>query len=382
MVAVGVGRYRPGMLTYPRTTTAVPFLDLRPSHDGLKAELLQAFGELIDTNAFTNGPAVAAFEDSFAAYCRRTSCVGVASGLDALRLALLAANLQPGDEVIVPANTFIATLEAVSQAGATPVIVDASEDDLNLDPEAARAAIGPRTRFIMPVHLYGQLADMRTLAGLGVPLIEDACQAHGAVRDGLCAGESGIAAAFSFYPGKNLGAFGDAGALVLDDVDLADRVRALREHGQRSKYRHEAVGYTARLDTIQALVLSVKLPLLAAWNEERRAIAAAYREALGGAGDLELPPIASGSEPVWHLYVIRTATPEALSEHLRQRGVGSGFHYPEPAHLSEAYRHLGHTAGAFPVTERTATRLLSLPIFPGMTAAQVEAVIEGVRTFF
>jgi dTDP-4-amino-4,6-dideoxygalactose transaminase len=290
--------------------------------------------------------------------------------------------LEPGEEVIVPANTFIATFEAVTQAGGTPVVVDASEQDLNIDVEAARAAIGPRTRFLLPVHLYGQLADMRGLATLGLPIIEDACQAHGATRDGLRAGEAGLAAAFSFYPGKNLGAFGDAGALVLDDAELADSVKALREHGQRAKYRHDHVGFTARLDTIQALVLARKLERLDSWNAERRRIAAVYSSALAGIGDLELPPVPVGSDPVWHLYVVRSDARDALARHLNERGIGTGLHYPEPGHLSKAYRSLGRGPGSFPVAEQAAARVLSLPIFPGLNEAQIGAVVEGVRTFF
>jgi dTDP-4-amino-4,6-dideoxygalactose transaminase len=370
------------MLTDAALTLPVPFLDLRSSHDDLKQDLLAEIGALIDSNAFTNGPAVAAFEDAFAAYCNRSACIGLGSGLDALRLALIAAGLEPGDEVLVPANTFIATLEAVTQAGGIPVPVDVSEVDLNMDVEAAGAAVGPRTRFVMPVHLYGQLADMRGLAQLGLPVIEDACQAHGATRDGVAAGELGLAAAYSFYPGKNLGAFGDAGALVADDEELVARVKALREHGQRAKYDHELIGFTARLDTIQAIVLSRKLPLLDGWNAQRRAAAALYGEALAGVGDLELPPVAPGSDPVWHLYVIRTADPQALALHLRERQIGTGFHYPEPAHLSKAYRHLGHPAGSFPVAEEAAGRVISLPMFPGITESQVEAVVDGVRSYF
>ena len=370
------------MLTDAALTLPVPFLDLRSSHDELKTDLLDEFGKLIDSNAFTNGPAVGAFESDFAAYCRRTHCIGVASGLDALRLALIAAGVEPGDEVLVPANTFIATFEAVSQAGGTPVPVDVAATDLNMDVEAARAATTAHTRFVMPVHLYGQMADMRGLGELGLPIIEDACQAHGAVRDGATAGELGLAAAFSFYPGKNLGAFGDAGTLVADDDDLVARVQALREHGQRAKDDHELIGFTARLDTIQAIVLSRKLPLLDAWNNQRRSAAALYSQALDGVGDIELPPVAPNSDPVWHLYVIRTADPQALALHLRDREIGTGFHYPEPAHLSKAYRSLGYAEGSFPVAEASAGRVLSLPMFPGITESQIEAVVDGVRAFF
>jgi dTDP-4-amino-4,6-dideoxygalactose transaminase len=364
----------------------VPILDLGPTHEPLKDALLGEFGRLIDSNAFTNGPEVAAFERAWAAYCNAQRGVGLASGLDALRLALIAAGIEPGEEVIVPAHTFVATFEAVSQAGGIPVPVDVTDSDYNIDVAAAAAAVSPRTRFVMPVHLYGQLCDLHELnraasaAGLGV--IEDACQAHGAMREGIRAGETSLAAAFSFYPGKNLGAMGDAGALVTNDGALADRVCALREHGQRAKYRHEFAGYTARLDTIQAIVLLAKLGHLEGWNEERRAIAAEYDERLADIGDLVLPSVAKDSEPVWHLYVVRTASSTRLGEFLSGRGIGTGRHYPEPPHLSEAYRSLRYRAGEFPVAERIATEALSLPLFPGMTEQQVDAVVEGVTAFF
>ncbi len=363
----------------------VPFLELGTIHAPLKEQILADVAALIDSSAFTNGPAVAEFERDFARYAGTAECVGLASGLDALRLGLLAGGIEEGDEVIVPANTFVATLEAVTQAGGVPVPVDVSEEDYNLDPDSVAEAIGPWTRFILPVHLYGQLADMASLRAIsaihGLGIVEDACQAHGARRDGFTAG-AGTTAAFSFYPGKNLGAMGDAGALVTDDPELAATVRALREHGQREKYLHEREGYTARLDTIQALVLRHKLPLLDGWNEERRLVAALYGEGLAGVGDLVLPPVPPGSEPVWHLYVIRTADPLALAGFLHARGIATGRHYPEPPHLSRAYAWLGYRRGAFPVTEALAPTLLSLPIYPGMSELQVEAVVEGVRAFF
>jgi dTDP-4-amino-4,6-dideoxygalactose transaminase len=361
-------------------------MDLRPMHDGLKAALLAEISDLIDAGSFTNGPQVAELERAFAAYCGTADCVGLASGLDALRLALLAAGVEAGDEVIVPANTFIATLEAVTQAGATPVPVDVTLDDYNVDVDAVEAAITRRTRFLLPVHLYGQLADVVALRALaertGTTLFEDACQAHGAERDGIRAGTAGHAAAFSFYPAKNLGAMGDAGALVTDDTELAARVRALREHGQRAKYRHDRQGYTARLDTIQAIVVLRKLPLLDGWNEQRRAAARFYDDALAGVGDLVLPTVPAGSDPVWHLYVVRTASPEGLAAFLAGRGVGSGRHYPEPVHLSAAYADLGYGAGAFPVTEALARETLSLPIFPGIGEEQLTAVADAVAAYF
>ena len=360
----------------------VPFTDLGRTHASLSAELLQEFAELLETGAFVNGPAVARFEDAFATYCGAARCVGMSSGLDALRIALIAAGIEPGDEVIVPAMTFVATLEAVTQAGGVPLVADIQDADLNLDPDAAAAAVTDRTRFVLPVHLYGQLADMRRLGSLGVPLIEDACQAPGAVRDGHRAGSVGLAAAFSFYPAKNLGAMGDAGALLTGNDGLADLAFALREHGQRRKYEHDVEGYTARLDTVQAVVLLRKLPLLERWNEERRRIAARYLQALEGVGDLRLPQVPAGSEPVWHLFVLRTADPAGLGASLREHGIQTGRHYPTPVHLTPAYQHLGYVHGAFPVAEALARECLSIPIFPGMQESEIAQVIEAIEGHF
>jgi dTDP-4-amino-4,6-dideoxygalactose transaminase len=364
----------------------VPFVDLARSHRPIQEELLEALRELVESGAFVNGPQVARFESAFASYCGTDDAVGLASGLDALRLGLLAAGLERGDEVVVPAHTFVATLEAVTQAGGTPVLADVTALDYNLDPDAAAAAVTERTRFLLPVHLYGQMADMRALGALaerlGLTVLEDACQAHGAERDGLRAGAAGLAGAFSFYPAKNLGAMGDAGALSTSDAELAESVRALREHGQRAKYVHDVEGYTARLDTMQAIVLELKLRLLDGWNGERRSAARFLGDALDGVGDLVLPAVAPGSEPVWHLYVVRTADPDGLAAFLRERGIATGRHYPVPVHLAPAYAHLGHRAGAFPVAERVAAEGLSLPLFPGITETELTAVADAVRAFF
>ena len=360
----------------------MPLTDLGRTHASLSAELLQDFAELLETGTFVNGPAVARFEDAFATYSGAARCVGVSSGLDALRIALIAAGLGRGDEVIVPAMTFVATLEAVTQAGGAPVVADIQDADLNLDPDAAAAAVTDRTRFVLPVHLYGQLADMRGLGSLGTPLIEDACQAPGAVRDGLRAGSGGLAAAFSFYPAKNLGAMGDAGALVTGNDGLADLAVALREHGQRRKYEHAVEGYTARLDTVQAIVLLRKLPLLERWNDERRQIAARYLQALEGVGDLRLPQVPDGSEPIWHLFVLRTANPTGLGASLRERGIQTGRHYPTPVHLTPAYQHLGYGQGAFPVAEALARECLSIPIFPGMQELEIVQVVKAIEEYF
>ena len=364
----------------------VPFYDLGPSSGAFRDALLEDIAGLLDSGAFTNGPAVREFEEAFAGYVGARSCVGVASGLDALRLAFLAGGLERGEEVVVPAATFAATFEAVTQAGGVPVVADVREDDYCLEPAAAAAAMSPRTRFLLPVHLYGQMADLQALkrvgSGRAVGIVEDACQAHGARRDGRAAGTVGVAAAFSFYPAKNLGAIGDAGALVTDDEELAETVRSLREHGQARKYHHALEGYTARLDTIQALALLRKLPHLDGWIAERRTIAARYTAELAGIGDLHLPVVPPGSEPVWHLYVVRTANPAALADFLAERGIGSGRHYPEPPHLSEAYGRLGYRPGVFPVAEALSREALSLPLFPGMTEEQLDAVVDAVRTFF
>lgn len=364
----------------------VPFLDLSFVTEPIRVEVVAAFERLLDSGAFVNGREVVEFEEVFARYCGVAHCVGMASGLDALRIALLAAGLEPGDEVVVPANTFIATFEAVTQARGVPVVVDVGESDYCIDLGAVEAVLGPRTRFVIPVHLYGQAADVHALRVLAddheLVVVEDAAQAHGATRAGAKAGSIGHAAAFSFYPGKNLGALGDAGALTTDDHALATRARALREHGQEEKYRSVVEGYTARLDTIQAIGLIAKLRYLDEWNESRRSLAALYREQLDGVGDLVLPRVAEDSQPVWHLFVIRTADPVALGGALADAGIGSGRHYPEPPHLSAAYASLGHRAGSFPVTERVSEQGLTLPLFPGLTEEQALRVCATVRRYF
>lgn len=364
----------------------VPFADLAPSNQAVKTAILRRVEELIDRNEFGPGPTVSAFEQRFAGYCGAAGCVGVSSGLDALRLALAAAGLRPGDEALVPGLTFIATFEAVSQLGAVPVPVDVTLEDCTLDVEAAEAAVTEATRFVVPVHLYGQLADLDAVDALarrhGLKVVEDAAQAHGARRGGRRAGDRSEAAIYSFYAAKNLGAMGDAGAVISQDLELLERVRVLREHGQREKYVHERLGWTARLDAFQAAVLTEKLELLDRWTEERRAIAGRYLDELAGVGDLVLPGVPAGSEPVWHLFVVTTADPDAMVDGLGERGVQARRHYPHPLHLSPAYRHLGYDCGSLPVTEHLAESSLSLPLFPGMTEAQVGAVCAAVRDYF
>lgn len=368
------------------SASAVPFVDLAFVHHAVKSRILQDVAEVIEAGSFIDGAQVAEFEERYASFCRRRFCVGVSSGLDALRLALLAGDVEPGAEVIVPANTFVATVEAVRQAGAQPVFVDADERDYNVNPAAVAASVTPKTQWLVPVHLYGQMADMHSLVKIAndckFNIIEDACQAHGAERDGLIAGGAGLASAFSFYPAKNLGALGDAGAVVTNDPDLAAAVRALRSHGQKAKYSHEREGYTARLDTIQAVALSHKLPLLEMWNHQRVLAATFYLESLDGVGDLVLPPVPMGSHPVWHLFVVTTSKRAELEEFLDGRGIATGRHYPDPLHLMPMYRDLGYARGAFPVAERLAKESLSLPIFPGISEAQLTAVVTSIRDFY
>jgi dTDP-4-amino-4,6-dideoxygalactose transaminase len=363
----------------------VPFVDLAPTNGAVADGALARIRRTIADGDFINGAAVDEFERAFAAWAGRRDAVGLSSGLDGLRLALLATGLEPGQGVIVPAATFAATFEAVLQAGGSPIVVDATETDYGLDVAAVEGAARDASH-VIPVHLYGQLADMRSLARVAeanrLRIVEDACQAHGARRDGVVAGELSDVAAFSFYPAKNLGAMGDAGAVVTDDEDAAGRIRALRVHGETRKYHHEHVGYTARLDTIQACVLLEKLPLLDGWNRERVAAAAFYTEALAGIGELRLPPQPAGSEPVWHLFVVRVPDPDALGAFLRTHGIDTGRHYPEPVHLAPAYRNLGYAPGDFPVAEALAREGLSLPLFPGITERQLDRVCSAVREFF
>jgi dTDP-4-amino-4,6-dideoxygalactose transaminase len=365
----------------------VPLVDLPLLHRTVEPQILDDVARLIQTGAFINGPAVSRFEEAFADYCGTEACVGLSSGLDALRLGLLALGLEQGDEVVVPAHTFIATVEAVRQAGGRPVLVDIGEADHNIDPEGAEAAVTERTRSLIPVHLYGQLADMERLVPIAdragaIPILEDAAQAHGAERDGWRAGAAGALGAFSFYPSKNLGALGDAGAVTTDDPELVASLRALREHGQFEKNDHAIDGYTARLDTIHAVALLHKLPLLDGWNEERRAAAEFYAHHLTGVGDLRLPPVPEGSHPVWHLFVVRTGDPDRLASFLAEQGVASGRHYPQPVHLAPALADLGHRRGEFPVSEALAAECLSLPIYPGISEAQLETVVAALRRYF
>ena len=361
---------------------SIPLVDLKAQYRSIKPEVDAAVAGVLERCDFILGPAVAEFERDFAAFIGAKHCVSVASGTDALWMAMQALGIGPGDKVLLPANTFIATALAVSDAGATPVLVDMDPASYTIDVEAARRALVPGVKAIIPVHLYGQPADMRGVTDLavdkGLIVIEDAAQAHGAVhRDGRC-GTLGVASGFSFYPGKNLGAYGDGGAVCTDDDALAEQMRKLRNWGGTVKYHHPERGFNSRLDTVQAAVLGVKLKRLAEWNARRRRVAAWYREALAPLQDrIELPAEAPWTvEHVYHLYVIRLrrGDRDAVLKALNEQGVGAGIHYPIPVHLQGAYADLGLGAGSFPESEAAAKSILSLPIFAELTREQVETV--------
>jgi dTDP-4-amino-4,6-dideoxygalactose transaminase len=357
--------------------THIPLVDLQAAHAEVAGEVELGFKRVIANTAFIGGDEVTAFEREFAAFTGVPHCVGVANGTDALELALRAVGVGPGREVVLPANTFIATAEAVARTGATVVLVDCDPQTYLLDVDAARAAVTPATGALVPVHLYGQLAPVELVADGGVPVVEDAAQCQGATRHGRGAGSWGIAAT-SFYPGKNLGAYGDAGAVVSTDADLATRVRTLANHGGLVKYAHDLVGFNSRLDGLQAVVLRAKLARLADWNARRRAAAARY-DALLADVDVVRPVTLAGNEHVWHLYVIRV--PERRDEivaAMNRAGIGAGIHYPAPVHLTPAFADLGYRAGAFPHAEAAAAQILSLPLYPQITAQQQERVVDAL----
>lgn len=364
--------------------TRIPFLDLKASHAELQEELEQAFRCVVASGWYILGSEVDRFEQVFAAYCGVDHCVGVANGLDALHLILRGYGIGERDEVIVPSNTYIATWLAVSHAGATPVPVEPDERTCNLDPSHIEAAITPRTRAIIAVHLYGQPADMDAINAVakkhGLKVIEDAAQAHGARYKGRRVGSLGDAAGFSFYPGKNLGAIGDGGAVTTRDPELADRIRVLRNYGSRVKYHNEIRGFNSRLDELQAAILREKLKKLDEWNSRRTAIASAYLEQLKGV-PLVLPTVPDWADPVWHLFVVRTPQRDALQKHLADQGIGTMIHYPIPPHLQPAYTDLGYGEGAFPVSERIHREVLSLPMGPHLTEEQVKSTTRVINSF-
>jgi dTDP-4-amino-4,6-dideoxygalactose transaminase len=384
----------------------IPFLDLVTPHKELEQELVSVFRNALHSAGFVGGSAVENFEREFAAFCEARHCVGVANGTDALRFALIAAGVKAGDAILTVPNTFIATAEAVSQAGARPYFVDVDKRTYNMDPIRLRGFLerecsrnghgetitrdgGLRIKAVIPVHLYGQMADMDAIAEIaeefGILVIEDACQAHGAEyfskkrNAWLKAGSVGHAAAFSFYPGKNLGACGEAGAVTTNDEHLATRVRMIRDHGQAKKYYHDIEGYNGRLDAIQAGFLSVKLKHLGKWTSQRREIARWYNEYFGKSGSVVTPFEPNWSRSVYHLYAVRVENRQKLQSDLTSQNIGTGIHYPVLLHQQKAYAHLGYRAGDFPVSERLATQIISLPMFPQLTRTQVERVVAGVN---
>jgi dTDP-4-amino-4,6-dideoxygalactose transaminase len=362
--------------------TKVPFLDLKSHHAPLREEINSAIQEVIDESAFAGGRFVTQFEADFAAYCRCPYAIGVGSGTEALWLSLLALDVGPGDEVITVPNTFMATAEAITYCGARPVFVDVDERTYTMDPAALEQAVRTETKAIIPVHLFGQPADMDPILALarerGLFVIEDACQAHGAEYKGRRVGTLGDAACFSFYPGKNLGAFGEAGAVVTYDAELQERIRILRDHGQVRKYHHSMVGWNCRMDGIQAAVLRIKLRHLEKGNQLRRSHAAHYNQALHGIEGVVLPIQAAYAHHVYHLYAIRTRERDEAMRFLADWGIGCGVHYPVPVHLQDAYQTLGYRQGAFPIAERCAMEFVSLPMFPELTRLQVEIVAQAV----
>ena len=363
----------------------IPFLNMKAPYEELRAELDSAYRRVMESGWYVLGQEVEAFEQEFAAYCGVKYCVGLGNGLEALHLILRALGIGAGDEVIVPSNTYIATWLAVSYSGASLVPVEPLEKTCNLDPQRLEAAITPRTRAILAVHLYGQTADMQAINAIaarhGIKVIEDAAQAHGALQNGKRAGSLGDAAGWSFYPGKNLGALGDAGAITTNDAALAEQVRYLRNYGSKIKYQNEVKGFNSRLDELQAALLRVKLKVLDEWNLRRALVARAYCEELSGTG-LILPFVPDGMQPAWHVFTVRSKQRDALKEYLQKHAIGSLIHYPIPPHLQPAYQELGYGAGSFPISEEIHTDILSLPIGPHLSPSEQKRVIEIVTDFF
>jgi dTDP-4-amino-4,6-dideoxygalactose transaminase len=361
----------------------VPFLDLSSHHAPLRSEFRAAIDEVIDSGVFAGGPFVERFEEDFAAYCNCQHAVGLGSGTEALWLALLAFGVGPGDEVLTVPSTFMATAEAITYCGARPVFVDIDKRTYTMDPAALEQAITKRTKAIIPVHLFGQPADMDSILEVarahGLFVIEDAAQAHGAEYKGRRAGSLGDAGCFSFYPGKNLGAFGEAGAVVTNNDELQEKIRILRDHGQIRKYHHTMVGWNCRMDAIQAAVLSIKLQHLEKANKLRRARAAQYDRAFEGLEELVTPYEAPSARHVYHIYAIRVKGRDEVIRRLAEMGIACGIHYPVPVHLQDAYQSLGYQEGAFPIAERAAREFVSLPMFPELSPGQVEVVADRLK---
>jgi dTDP-4-amino-4,6-dideoxygalactose transaminase len=364
----------------------VPFLDLKAQYLSIQDEVAMALQDVLDSTAFAGGRFVEKFEKEFASFCQgKLAVIGVGSGTTALWIALLALGIDGGDEVITTPNTFIATAEAITYCGAKPVFVDIDEQTYNMDPALLEDAITPKTKAVIPVHLYGQTADMDAIMKIarthGLFVIEDACQAHGAEYKGRRAGSIGDAGCFSFYPGKNLGAYGEAGAVATDNAELVERIRMLRDHGQRKKYYHFTIGWNARMDGFQGAVLSVKLKHLTAWNEARRKNAQLYNDLLADVDGLIIPLETDYAKHIYHIYAIRVQNRDALMSTLAGKEIHCGIHYPIPIHLQDAYRFLGYKKGSFPVAEKCADELLSLPMFPELSQEQIERVSDEIKIF-
>jgi len=365
---------------------AVPFLDLVLQYHAIKDDVLSSMTEVMSKANFILGHQVSEFENNFASYVECQYAIGVASGLDALKLGLKVLGVSQGDQVITTANTFIASALAINAVGATPVLVDVELDTFNMDPNKLESAINAKTKAIMPVHLYGQPVNqdeiMRIAKKYDLSIVEDASQAHGAKYKGKRVGSFGDLAAFSLYPGKNLGAYGDGGIVTTNNQVLAEKLKSYRNYGSAKKYYHEVLGENSRLDTIQAAVLNVKLPQLGSWNEKRREVARVYNGKLSGIGDIITPKMAQESEHVFHLYVIRTKQRDDLAKYLNEKGIGNIIHYPIPIHLQEAYQDYSWQRGDFPNTERLANEILSLPMYPDLTLEQLDEVVTTIKTFY
>jgi len=364
----------------------VPFLSFSPQHDPIRTDVLAAIADVFDKQWYVLGEQVKAFEAEYSTFNQVAHTIGVANGLDALHLALEALDVQPGDEIIVPSNTYIATWLAISFVGATPVPVEPNPATYNLDPARLEAALTSRTKGIMPVHLYGQACEMGPIMEFtrahGLWVVEDNAQAQGATWQSGVTGSFGDVNGTSFYPGKNLGALGDAGAVTTNNEKLAQKVQTLRNYGSQKKYYNEVIGHNSRLDELQAAVLRIKLQHLPNWTQQRQQIAAHYNQRLAGLGDLQLPVVATGATHVYHLYVVRTAHRDALQEYLTEQHIGTLIHYPVPPHLQQAYADLGLIAGAYPIAEALAATSLSLPMWPGMSEEHVAAVSYSITNFF
>jgi dTDP-4-amino-4,6-dideoxygalactose transaminase len=374
-----------GTVARDASAQMIAFVDLQSQYREVKGEVDRVIASILERGAYVGGREVEDFERWFADYCGVTHALGVSSGTTALELALRALGIGPGDEVVTVSHTFITSVAAITATGATPVLIDVDPQTGNMDPARLAAAITPKTKAVMPVHLYGHPADLDAIAAIakrhGVPVIEDAAQAHGARYRGRRVGSLGTVACFSFYPTKNLGAFGDGGLITTSDDEIAKQVRLLRDHGRISKYEHAIVGQTARLDTIQAGVLRVQADRLDAWNARRRQVASWYRHHLAHT-PLTLPTESTDAEPVYHLYAVRTPRRDALRDHLTSRQIGVGVHYPIPVHLQPAYRHLRYSQGSLPVSEQFASEQLSLPMHPFLDEAAVVHVAQAIIEFF